>query len=131
MQQAFTLERSSLSDVNLPEIDRKDVGVDDILKKERPRVSVPSLMSDFAKISHLNTQQRAVYDKVQELLANAVPANNVIYVNAESGTGKTFMGSVIAASARLDGHIVAPQIHDILRYEIQQIMLRTSCPSLL
>ena len=107
LQKLLYNERSSLSEVNLPEIDKKDVRVDDILKKERSRVSVPSLMSDIAKLSQLNTQQRAVYDKVQELLANPIPANNVIYVNAEAGTGKTFMGSVIAASARLDGNIVA------------------------
>ena len=102
-------ERSSLSEVGLPEINRNDIRTSEILNKERSRCNNDSLLRDFFNLPKLNKDQRAVYDHILHLVAlgNRAPPNRIVYVNAEAGTGKTFMAAVIAAYLRLDGHIVA------------------------
>ena len=53
----------------------------------------------------LNPNQRDVYDTIVDKINNQNPEDNTVFINAEAGTGKTYLLNAILSTVRGEGHV--------------------------
>jgi hypothetical protein len=66
------------------------------------RVALAAELED--RLSNLNNEQRAAYDRIVSSVANR--EGKVFFLNGPGGTGKTFVYNTVCAKLRGDGYIV-------------------------
>ncbi|PIA40389.1 hypothetical protein AQUCO_02500235v1 [Aquilegia coerulea] len=93
------LSRKSLAQRARRERERHDPR---LLSLQLRYVSSPEETS--AHVTHLNTEQRHMYDVVTDSVYNK--RGKLFFLNGAAGTGKTFAYNTIAGSCRQNGHIV-------------------------